>query len=277
MSTPTNTERCSRDADTQVERAAESEVDVVAGAADAEHVPNAVRERYRALAQQAANGDYSQMRRTEASFCGTDAVTFGHELYGDDADGAVEASLGCGVPTTVADLHPGEVVLDLGSGAGVDALTSAQRVGPTGHVYGLDVTEEMLALARRHQREAGVDNVEWVHGTIEKIPLPDASVDVVLSNCVINLSADKPQVLHEAARVLRPGGRLAVSDVIADQDMDDVSRADVQARSGCIAGALTRADYERYLRDAGFVDVEITETHRVHTHASSAILRARRP
>jgi arsenite methyltransferase len=257
------------------------ELDAIAGTAEADDVPSAVRERYRALAQQAADGNYSEMRRSEASCCGTDGVTFGGELYGDDANGAtnsaVEASLGCGVPTAVAGLHLGEVVLDLGSGAGADVLISAKRVGPTGHVYGLDVTEEMLALARRHQREAGVDNVEWLHGEIEDIPLPDASVDVVLSNCVINLSADKPRVLHEAARVLRPGGRLAVSDVIADPDMDDAIRADLQAWTGCIAGALTRDGYERYLGDAGFAGVEITETHRVHSHASSAIVRARRP
>ncbi len=221
------------------------------------------------------------MRRSEASYCGTDGMTFGGQLYGDDANGAtdsaVEASLGCGVPPAVAGLHLGEVVLDLGSGAGADVLISAKRVGPTGHVYGLDVTEEMLALARRHQREAGVDNVEWLHGEIEDIPLPDASVDVVLSNCVINLSADKPRVLHEAARVLRPGGRLAVSDIIADRERDDALGANVQAWTGCIAGALTRDEYERYLGDAGFVDIEITETHRAHTHASSAIVRARRP
>lgn len=256
------------------------ELDAIAGDVATDDVTTAVHERYHALAQHAADGEYSKMRRTEARCCGTAGAIFGGELYGDDASGAtesaIEASLGCGVPTAVADLRPGEVVLDLGSGAGADVLISAKSVGPTGRVYGLDVTEEMLALARHNQREAGVDNVEWLHGEIEDIPLPDASVDVVLSNCVINLSADKPRVLHEAARVLRPGGRLAVSDVIADPDMDDATRADMQARTGCIAGALTGDEYERYLGDAGFVDVKITETHRVHTDASSAIIRARR-
>ena len=158
------------------------------------------------------------------------------------------ASLGCGVPTAVADLHEGETVLDLGSGAGADVLISARRVGPAGRVIGLDMTDEMLALARANAAAAGVENVEFVKGYIEDIPLPDASVDVVISNCVINLAADKRTVLAEAARVLRPGGRFAVSDVIADPDMDEATRADMAAWTGCIAGALTEAEFRARAR-----------------------------
>jgi ubiquinone/menaquinone biosynthesis C-methylase UbiE len=202
-------------------------------------------------------------------------------LYGADADGAptaaVEASLGCGVPTAVAELREGETVLDLGSGAGADVLISAQRVGPTGKAIGLDMTDEMLDLARANAAAAGVDNVEFVKGYIEQIPLADASVDVVISNCVINLAADKGKVLAEAARVLRPGGRFAVSDVIADPDMDAATRADMSAYTGCIAGALTEAEYRAALEAAGLADVEIRETHRVHASAGSAIVRARKP
>ena len=206
---------------------------------------------------------------------------FGHTLYAGEAEAApraaVEASLGCGVPTAVADLHEGETVLDLGSGAGADVLISARRVGATGKAIGLDMTDEMLELARANAADAGVDNVEFVKGYIEEIPLADDSVDVVISNCVINLSADKRRVLAEAARVLKPGGRFAVSDVIADPDMDEATRADMQQWTGCIAGALTREEFEEALEAAGLTDVEIDETHRVHEHASSAIVRARKP
>jgi len=210
------------------------------------------------------------------------APVFGSALYDDSAtDGvsedAVAASLGCGVPTAVADLHAGETVLDLGSGAGADVLISARRVGPTGTVIGLDMTDEMLDLARANAAQAGVENVEFRKGYIEDIPLAAGSVDVVISNCVINLSADKRVVLGEVARVLRPGGRFAVSDVIADPDMDEATRADMAAWTGCIAGALTEAEFEQALTDAGLVDVEINETHRVHEHAASAIIRARKP
>jgi ubiquinone/menaquinone biosynthesis C-methylase UbiE len=198
---------------------------------------------------------------------------FGAEFYrADTAEGAPEAevaaSLGCGVPTAVADLHPGETVLDLGSGAGADVLISARRVMPGGRAIGLDMTTEMLELARRDATDAGVTNVEFIHGYLEDIPLPDGSVDVVISNCVINLAADKRVVLGEAARVLRPGGRFAVSDVVADGDMDDVvangdmddaTRADVAQWSGCIAGALTETEYRSSLADAGFTEVEITQ------------------
>lgn len=227
-----------------------------------------VRERYAAAAKGAAG------------CCG--AETFGETLYDEAAReelpaAAVEASLGCGVPTAVADLREGEVVLDLGSGAGADVLISARRVGPSGKAIGLDMTDEMLELALANAVEAGVHNVEFVKGYIEEIPLPDESVDVVISNCVINLSADKGKVLREVGRVLRPGGRLAVSDVIADADMDKATREDVQQWTGCIAGALTRGQFEAALADAGLVDLEIQETHRVHEHAGSAIVRARKP
>jgi arsenite methyltransferase len=186
-------------------------------------------------------------------------------------------SLGCGVPTAVADLHEGETVLDLGSGAGADVLISARRVGATGKAIGLDMTDEMLALARANAAAAGVDNAEFLQGYLEEIPLPEASVDVVISNCVINLAADKSVVLAEAARVLRPGGRFAVSDVIADEGMDEATRADMAQWTGCIAGALTEAEFRAALAGAGLVDVEIRPTHRVHEHAGSAIVRARKP
>jgi arsenite methyltransferase len=191
-------------------------------------------------------------------------------------DAAIAASLGCGVPTAVADLQKGETVLDLGSGAGADVLISARRVGPSGKAIGLDMTDEMLDLARSTAAQAGVENVEFRKGYIEVIPLPDASVDVVISNCVLNLSGDKPRVLREVARVLRPGGRFAISDVIADENMDDATRADMQQWTGCIAGALTSQEFERALADAGLIDVEIRETHRVHPQAASAIIRARK-
>ena len=177
----------------------------------------------------------------------------------------------------MADLRPGQVVLDLGSGGGIDVLLSARRVAPTGTAYGLDMTDEMLDLARANQAKAGVSNVQWLKGHIEAIPLPAASVDVVISNCVINLSTDKPQVLRETARVLKPGGLFAVSDVIADPDMDDATRADMRQYVGCVAGALTHDEYTRHLAAAGLIDIEITETHRVHAHAGSAIIRARKP
>ena len=234
-----------------------------------------VRERYAAAAREAGEPDGN-------ACCAPAGQAFGGDLYtpGDRAglpDTAVLASLGCGNPTAVAALEQGEVVLDLGSGGGLDVLMSARRVGPGGKAYGLDMTDEMLALARRNQADAGVDNVEWLKGHIEAIPLPSGSVDVVISNCVINLSGDKPAVLREAARVLKPGGRLAVTDVVADPGMDAATRADVAAWTGCIAGALTRREFEDALTAAGLADVEIVETHRVHPHAGSAIVRARKP
>ena len=252
-----------------------------------------VRERYAAAAtsiataQPAGEGCCGSAATAGSSCCGPVSLedAGGNEVFGGalydalgDADGApVQASLGCGVPTAVADLRDGDVVLDLGSGAGADVLISARRVAPSGRAIGLDMTDEMLALARANAQAAGVDNAEFVKGYLEELPLPDASVDVVISNCVINLSADKPRVLREAARVLRPGGRFAVSDVIADAGMDAATRADMAAWTGCVAGALTRAEFERSLADAGLVDVEISETHRVHEHAAAAIVRARKP
>jgi arsenite methyltransferase len=239
-----------------------------------------VRAKYAAAARQA--GDVASWC-CEAGFdpADTGAQTFGATLYGEEAahapEPAVKASLGCGVPTAVADLHDGETALDLGSGAGADVLISARRVGPTGKAIGLDMTDEMLDLARANAADAGVDNVEFVKGYIEDIPLPDGSVDVVISNCVINLAADKRKVLAETARVLRPGGRFAVSDVIADPDMDEATRADMAAFTGCIAGALAEDEFRDALAAAGLTDVEIRETHRVHEHARAAIIRARKP
>jgi arsenite methyltransferase len=190
---------------------------------------------------------------------------------------AVEASLGCGNPLMVADLHEGETVLDLGSGGGIDVLLSARRVGPTGTAYGLDMTDEMLELARRNAAEAGATNVEFLRGQIEDIPLPADSVDVVISNCVINLSTDKPAVFAATYRVLKPGGRVGVSDVVADNHLTVQQRGERGAWVGCIAGALTFAEYEQGLLDAGFVDVEITPTHQVTDGMRSAIVRARKP
>jgi SAM-dependent methyltransferase len=242
-------------------------------------VRDSVRQRYAAAAKAAAS-----------SCCGTSVATtdpsgeqvFGGALYTEadvvgTPDSALSASLGCGVPTAVADLHEGETVLDLGSGAGADVLIAARRVGPSGKAIGLDMTDEMLELARANAREAGLSNVELAKGYIEELPLADESVDVVISNCVINLSADKGRVIAEAARVLRPGGRFAVSDVIADEDMDERTRSDMAAWTGCIAGALTRREFEDTLTGAGLEKVEIRETHRVHEHAGSAIIRARKP
>jgi ubiquinone/menaquinone biosynthesis C-methylase UbiE len=244
--------------------------------ADLTDIRETVREKYADVARN-AGGCCAPVIASEADEHGV----FGASLYDDEADaapaGAVNASLGCGVPTAVADLHEGETVLDLGSGAGADVLISARRVGPTGRAIGLDMTDEMLELAQRNAAEAGAPNVEFLKGHIEDIPLPEGAVDVVISNCVINLSGDKPQVLREAARVLKPGGRFAVSDVVADDDMDAATKADMAAWTGCIAGALTRGEYERYLSDAGFEQVEIRETHRVHQHAASAIIRATKP
>jgi SAM-dependent methyltransferase len=234
-----------------------------------------VREKYAAAASGSACGDRTTTKNTDAG----GVEVFGGALYGDEADApeaaAVGASLGCGVPTAVADLHEGETVLDLGSGAGADVLISARRVGPTGKAIGIDMTDEMLDLARANAKRAGVVNAEFVKGYLEDLPLANASVDVVISNCVINLAADKTVVLREAARVLRPGGRLAMSDVIADPNVDDATTADIAAWTGCIAGALTEDEFRATLASVGFEDIEITPTHRVHEHAHAANIRAR--
>jgi arsenite methyltransferase len=204
---------------------------------------------------------------------------FGSTLYdisqrAELPDAAMLASLGCGNPTAVADLRAGETVLDLGSGGGIDVILSAKRVGPTGHAYGLDMTDEMLALARRNAAEAGIPNVTFLQGLIEEIPLPDASIDVVISNCVINLSTDKPSVLREIGRVLRPGGRIGISDVVAEDRLEPEERAERGSYVGCIAGALSTSEYADGLRAAGFDDVSVEFTHEVADGMHGAIVRA---
>jgi len=218
---------------------------------------------------------------TAGSCCADDAV-FGSELYSalereELPDAAVMASLGCGNPTAVAELRPGETVLDLGSGGGIDVLLSARRVGPTGRAIGLDMTPEMLELARRNAADAGVDNVEFVEGRMEAIPLPDSSVDVVISNCVLNLSTDKAAVFAELARVLRPGGRIGISDVVADDTLSSAERAARGSYVGCIAGALSFAEYRAGLAAAGLDEVVVESTHSVADGMYGAIIRAVRP
>ena len=249
-------------------------------------VREAVRERYAEAAKAASAG------QSAGCGCGPgcggslpsaeELRVFGASQYPGEEhkalpEAAALASLGCGNPTAVADLNEGETVLDLGSGGGLDVLLSAQRVGATGKAYGLDMTDEMLELARQNQRRAGVENVEFLKGTIEELPLAGESVDVLISNCVINLSADKPRVFREAARVLRPGGRFAVTDIVSDPDMDEQTRRDMQQWTGCIAGALTEEEFRTQLAAAGFEEIEVRETHRVHEHAGSAIVRAKKP
>lgn len=224
-------------------------------------IQQAVRDKYGAIARSVA-----QSSETGTGCCGPAACGCGDpitsNLYSDAETGtlpadAVAASLGCGNPTALIALEPGQTVLDLGSGGGIDVLLSAQRVGPSGKAYGLDMTDEMLALARENQRKAGVTNVEFLKGTIESIPLPDRSVDVIISNCVINLSSDKDAVLREAFRVLKPGGRFAVSDVVVRGEVPADVRHSMELWIGCIAGALEEADYAARLRAAGFVDVDV--------------------
>jgi arsenite methyltransferase len=244
-----------------------------------------IRERYAAAATVTTGEDASASGCCQARgalVTDEQRAVFGSSLYDSGEreelpEPAVLASLGCGNPIAGAELHEGETVLDLGSGGGIDVLLSARRVGPAGMAYGLDMTDEMLDLARRNQAESGIANVQWMRGHIEDIPLPRDSVDVIISNCVINLSGDKPRVLREAARVLAPGGRFAVSDVIANDDMDHATRADMQAYTGCIAGALTRGEFTEALEAAGFTGISITETHRVHPAAVSAVIRATKP
>jgi arsenite methyltransferase len=225
---------------------------------------------------------------SESSCCSSDTSQgnpITSDLYtqvelGEIPVATAQASLGCGNPTALAELQPGEKVLDLGSGGGIDVLLSAKRVGPTGFAYGLDMTDPMLELAERNRQEAGIENVQFLKGIIEAIPLPDNSVDVVISNCVINLSADKGQVLREAYRVLTPGGRFAVSDIVVQGDLPTVLRRDMESWAGCVAGALEEGTYRSLLRDAGFVDIEIEVTRRYSfdeiassgTHASIATL-----
>jgi arsenite methyltransferase len=254
--------------------------------ADADRVRNEVREKYAAAAL-AVTSDASGCCGT-ASGCGTSACcddsatpAFGGELYADaDRAGlpaaAVTASLGCGTPLAVADLAEGETVLDLGSGGGIDVLLSARRVGPAGKAYGLDMTDEMLDLARRNAAAAGAANAEFLKGRIEAIPLADATVDVIISNCVINLSPEKDAVFREMHRVLRAGGRIGISDVVAEDRLDAAARAERGSHVGCVAGALSRGEYERQLIEAGFGDVSVTFTHEVADGMHGAIVRAQR-
>jgi SAM-dependent methyltransferase len=220
----------------------------------------------------------------DSDCCATSATddVFGGALYPlqDRAElpsTAVEASLGCGNPLAVAELREGEVVLDLGSGGGIDVLLSARRVGSTGKAYGLDMTDEMLALAKRNADEAGATNVEFLRGEIESIPLPDAAVDVVISNCVVNLSTDKSAVFREVARVLKPGGRIGISDVVAQDRLTPAERAERGSYVGCIAGALSRGEYLDGLTAVGLRDVEVEFTHAVADGLHSAIVRAVKP
>jgi arsenite methyltransferase len=241
-----------------------------------------VRARYAAAAREAAAGHgCSGESCCEENGCCGDAgpSAFGAALYDPDLqrelpEAAVLGSLGCGNPTAVADLREGEVVLDLGSGGGIDVLLSAKRVGATGLAYGVDMTDEMLELARRNADDAGVTNAHFLKGEIENIPLPTASVDVVISNCVINLSTDKTRVLHEIHRVLRPGGRLGISDVVAEDRLSAGERAERGSYVGCIAGALSQGEYESGLRSAGFADIVVRFTHRVADGMHSAIVQA---
>jgi ubiquinone/menaquinone biosynthesis C-methylase UbiE len=232
-------------------------------------IQDEVRRHYAAAAVVVAEGDQA--------CCGPEQSRFGAHLYDsvdDIPEAAVLASLGCGNPTAVSELHPGETVLDLGSGGGIDVLLSAKRVGPAGKAYGVDFTPEMLALARRNAAEAGVANVQFLEGHIEAVPLPDASVDVVISNCVINLSADKPAVFAEMHRVLRLGGRIAVSDVVAEDTLTPRGRAERGSYVGCIAGALSVSEYRNALTTAGFVAVSIAFTHEVADQLHGTIITA---
>jgi arsenite methyltransferase len=239
-----------------------------------------VRERYAAAATSVKRG-LAADDVTEVACCAP-ANGYGVKFYdvterGMLPDEAVLASLGCGNPTAVADLAQGETVLDLGSGGGIDVLLSARRVGPTGYVYGLDMTDEMLELARENAQTAGATNVEFLKGLIEDVPLPNASVDIVISNCVINLSTDKPRVIREMFRVLRPGGRLGISDVVAANGLSPAERAERGSYVGCIAGALSIAEYEHELETAGFEQISIGPTHAEAHQMHGAIVRATKP
>jgi arsenite methyltransferase len=263
------------------------------GTKAADELREQVRERYAAAATTVTSGQGHASCGEDASCCGDSAGccgpvalkvddTFGAVLYAaGDLDvlpvNAVAASLGCGNPIAVADLREAETVLDLGSGGGIDVLLSARRVGPSGFAYGVDMTEEMLDLARTNAEKAGATNVQFLKGTIEDIPLPDGSVDVVISNCVINLSVDKPKVLAEIFRVLRPGGRIGISDVVAEDNLTPSERAARGSYVGCIAGALSRTEYLEGLTAAGFVDVSVRFTHQTADGMHSAIVQATKP
>jgi arsenite methyltransferase len=259
---------------------------------DPDALRDQVRARYAAAASKVTSGqDDCGCGQPADCGCGSgccDSTTsaeepgFGAKLYAaldrdQLPDTAVLASLGCGNPTAVADLHEGETVLDLGSGGGMDVLLSAKRVGPTGKAYGLDMTEEMLALARRNAAEAGATNVDFLKGHIEAIPLPAETVDVVISNCVINLSVDKPAVFAETFRVLKPGGRIGITDVVAEDQLSAEDRAERGAWVGCIAGALSSTEYATGLTAVGFADISVRFTHEVGDGLHSAIIKATRP
>ena len=261
-------------------------------ASSQEQVREQVQERYAAAAGAVTSGSDGKAAvdaccAPAGSGCGSgalhqDADTFGAGRYAaaerDELPAeALAASLGCGNPLAVAELRAGETVLDLGSGGGIDVLLSARRVGPDGFAYGVDMTEEMLDLARANAAKAGATNVEFRRGTIEQIPLPDAAVDVVISNCVINLSVDKPAVLAEMFRVLRPGGRVGVSDVVAEDELGPAERAERGSYVGCIAGALSRGEYLDGLSAAGFTDAAVTFTHEAAPGMHAAIVRATKP
>ena len=237
-----------------------------------EAIHDTVRDHYAAAAVRASNGE---------SCCGADGA-IGAGLYSalerdELPDAAVLASLGCGNPIAVADLHPGERVLDLGSGGGIDVLLSAKRVGPTGRAFGIDMTDEMLALAQRNAAEAGATNVEFLKGHIEALPLPADSLDVVISNCVVNLAADKTAVFREIARVLRPGGRIGISDIVAEDHLSPEARAERGSYAGCIAGALSVSEFREGLEAAGFSAISITPSHPVAEGMISAIVKATKP
>ncbi len=260
---------------------------------DRQTIHETVRSRYAEAANAASSATSREAAATTSdafatccgasdSCCGSGAIRFGPELYGASdrdslPDAAVLASLGCGNPLAVADLRPGEIVLDLGSGGGIDVLLSAQRVGPTGRAVGVDMTDEMLELARGNAADAGAHNVEFVKGTIESLPLDASSVDVVISNCVINLAADKSAVFAEIARVLKPGGRVGVSDIVADDLLTATERAERGSYVGCIAGALSFREYRDGLRAVGLTDIEVVPTHAVADGMHSAIIRATKP
>ena len=245
-----------------------------------------IREEVREKYAQAVTAVTKEGVAAEASCCGDSCgcgeTTFGAGLYENDErtslpDEAILASMGCGNPTAVADLREGETVLDLGSGGGIDVLLSAKRVGPTGKAYGLDMTDEMLALALDNKAKVGAENVEFLKGYIEAVPLPANTIDVIISNCVINLAADKQAVFAEMFRVLRPGGRLGISDVVAGDELTPEQRAERGSYVGCIAGALSFAEYEAELRRAGFEDISVEATHDVADGMFSAIVKAQKP
>ncbi len=259
--------------------------------ATVDEVRDEVRSRYAAAAVAVTHGHscscVDTANHTDGACCGAEALvqdesSFGSSMYADSEreglpEAAVLASLGCGNPVAVADMHPGERVLDLGSGGGIDVLLSARRVGPDGYAYGVDMTDEMLDLARTNAAEAGASNVQFLKGTIEDVPLPDGSVDVVISNCVINLSADKPAVLAEMFRVLAPGGRIGISDVVAEDHLTEADRIQRGSFAGCIAGALSRQEYLRGLAAAGFAGGCVEFTHLPAPQMHGAIIRAIKP